>query len=88
MTMIEDGEDVMTMPRAKRRLAKAGKFPPGMSDEARLMAVVVAMAGNGITFQNTFELMNEVLVRHGGDFDAAIDSLLSGKVRFEEIRPN
>lgn len=81
--------DVVRMTRKGRRMAKAGKFPPGMTPMARLIAAVVSMTdGGGLTVFNVTEIVDEILARHGGDIASAIDTVLSGGASLDAIRPN
>lgn len=81
--------NIVRMTRKGRRLAKAGKFPPAMTPMARLIAAVVSMTDGGdITVFNVTEIVDEILARHGGDIASAIDTVLSGRVSLDAIRPN
>jgi hypothetical protein len=76
--------DVIQMTRKGRRAVKAGRFPPGMSPEVRLVAAIVSMTnGRPITAFNVTAIMDELLARHDGDFEAATDTVLSGRVRLD-----
>jgi len=87
--MSNDLGDVVRMTRRGRRAVKAGRFPPGMSPMARLIAAVVSMTDDGgLTVFNVTQIVDEILARHGGDIASAIDTVLSGRASLDAIRPN
>jgi hypothetical protein len=89
MMTSDDLGTVIRMTREGRRAVKAGRFPPGMSPGAKLVAAIVSMTGGqGMTSFNVKIIVDGILARHGGDFEAATDTVLSGGVKLDAILPN
>ena len=62
-----------------RAMIKDGVFPADLDDMQRLFMAVVYKTGDvGIDYENCSAIAHEILDDFDGDFDDAIDALLSG----------
>jgi hypothetical protein len=72
--------------RKGRRAALAGKFPTGMADGTRLIATIMAITNAEMESENVRIVANQLLDHCDGDFDEAIDALLSGRAVLERFQ--